>query len=129
MCILRTDGRANIGHVHTKHEQQECTTKTVQKDIKSKPVYAVTERKSPCTRCGLEFSQNHLAVCKAKNERCRNCSTIGHFARMCKRPKSGNDRGRGSFTGRSGMRRINLIEQEADQWSYTLEGTIANHSS
>ena len=71
---------------------QQKTFESGAKEIKTEPVYAVTERKNPCTRCGLEFSQNHLSMCKAINERCRNCSTIGHFARMCKRPKSGNTR-------------------------------------
>ena len=40
---------------------------------------------------------------------------------MCKRPKSGNIRGRGSFTGKSGMRRINRIEQEANQSEESTE--------
>ena len=84
-------------------------------EIKAEPVYAVTERKSPCTRCGLEFNQNHLSMCKAKDERCINCSTIGHFARTCKRPKSGIIRGRGNFTGRTGMRKINQNERDDDQ--------------
>ena len=100
----------------SQHKAYENTTN----DIRSEPVYAVTERKNPCTRCGSEFSQNHLAVWEAKNERCRNCSKTT-FARMCKRPKSGNVKGRGSFTGRSGMRRINLIEQEADQSEESTE--------
>ena len=34
---------------------------------------------------------------------------------MCKRPKSGNTRGRSKFTGRVGMRRINLIERDDNQ--------------
>ena len=34
---------------------------------------------------------------------------------MCKRPKSGNTRGRGIFAGRARMRRINLIERDDDQ--------------
>ena len=63
----------------------------------------------------IRIYSKHLSMCKAKNERCRNCSTEGHFARMCKRPKSGNSRGRGNFTGRAGMRRINLIRGDDDQ--------------
>ena len=116
----------------SQHKAYESSTK----ESKSEPVYAVTERKNPCTRCGLEFSQNHLEVCKAKKERCRNFSTIGHFARMCKRPKNGNVRGIGSFTGRPETRRNNLIEQDANQseestetWSYTLAGTAISISS
>ena len=34
---------------------------------------------------------------------------------MCKRPKNGNTRVRSKFTGRAGMRRINLIERDDDQ--------------
>ena len=99
------------------HKEYEKPTK----EIKSETVYAVAERKNPCTRCGLEFSQNHLAVCRAKNERCRNCSTIDHFARTCKCPKSSNIKGRGNFTGKSVMRRVNLIEQEANQSEESTE--------
>ena len=83
--------------------------------IKNEPVCAVNERNNPCSRCGLEFFQSHLAVCKAKNERCRNCSLISHFARMCNKPKTGNIRGRGTMVNTAGMRRINLIEQDDDQ--------------
>ena len=56
-----------------------------------------------------------MTTCKAKNEKCRNWARIVHYARMCKRPKSGNARGRGNFGGRAGMRRINLIEREDNQ--------------
>ena len=66
-------------------------------------------------RCGPEFSQNHISVCKARNEKCRKCAVIGHYARMCKRPKAGNTRGRGNTAGRAGMRRINLIERDGSQ--------------
>ena len=51
--------------------------------IKAEPICAINERpKNRCTKCGLELIQNHLSTCKAKNERCRNCRGIGHFARM-----------------------------------------------
>ena len=50
------------------------------------------QKNNACTRRGLEFSQNYLALGKAKNEKRRNCATIGHYARMCKRPKNGNVR-------------------------------------
>ena len=91
--------------------------------IKNEPVCAVNERKSPCSRCGLDFSQSHLAVCKAKNERCRNCSLISHFARMCKKSKFGNIRGRSTMVNTAGMRRINLIEQDDDQSATTKKKT------
>ena len=94
---------------------QHQTFESGRRAIKNEPVYAVTERKNPCTRCGLEFSQNHLTLCKAKSEKCRNCATIGHYARMCKRHKNGNVSGRGNFGVRAGMRRINLIEREDHQ--------------
>ena len=78
-------------------------------ELKNDPVLAVTERKNPCTRCGLDFSENLLAVCNAKNQKCRNCATIGHYAQTCERPKTGKVRGRSNFAGRAGIRRINLI--------------------
>ena len=71
--------------------------------------------RNPCTRCDLEITPNHLQVCKAKNEKCRNCAMIGQFARICKKPKNGNMRGRGRPLARSGMRRINLIEEDDSQ--------------
>ena len=67
------------------------------KEVKNEPLCAVNERRNPCSRFGLEFSQNHLAVSKAKNERCRNCALIGHFARMCKKPNTGNIRGQSRY--------------------------------
>ena len=72
---------------------QHQTVASGRREIKNEPVYAVTERKNPCTRCRLEFTQNQLATCKAKNEKCRNCATKEHYARMCKRPKNVNRRG------------------------------------
>ena len=53
-----------------------------------------------------------LAGVQGENEKCRNCPIIGHFARMCKKPKNGNLRGRGRPLARGGIRRINLIEQD-----------------
>ena len=76
---------------------QHQTFESGRREIENEPVYAVTERKNPCTRCGLDFSQTHLALCREKNEKCRNCATLGHYARMSKRPKSGNVRGRGNL--------------------------------
>ena len=34
---------------------------------------------------------------------------------MCKKPKTGNMKGRGTMANRAGMRRINLIEQDDNQ--------------
>ena len=45
---------------------QQRTFESGTNDIKSELVYAVTERKNPCTRCSQEFTQSHLTVCKAK---------------------------------------------------------------
>ena len=85
-------------------------------DIKKEPIFAIdNKRKNPCTRCGMEFVQNHLTICKAKKEKCRNCGIIGHFMRMCKRPKTANFRGTGRSSNGGGLRRVNLIGQAADQ--------------
>ena len=84
--------------------------------IKKETVYAIDGcGKNPCTICGLAFSQNHLTVCTAKGEKCRNCGVIGHFMRMCKRPKVANFRRNAKFANRGGLRRVNLIGQTADQ--------------
>ena len=85
-------------------------------DITKEPIFAIdNKRKNPCTRCGMEFVQNHLTICKAKKEKCRNCGIIGHFMRMCKRPKTANFRGTGRSSNGGGLRRVNLIGQAADQ--------------
>ena len=51
---------------------------------------------------------------------------IGHFARMCKKPKNGNMRGRGRPLARGGMRRINLIEQDDSQSESSNEMNVDN---
>ena len=40
---------------------------------------------------------------------------IGHFARICKKAKSGHMRERGRMTVRGGKQRINVIEHEDSQ--------------
>ena len=94
---------------------QHQTFESGRREIKNESVYAVTERKNPCTRFGLKFSQNHLALYKAKNEKCRNCATKGYYARRCKRPKVVMSGEEAILGRRAGMRRINLIEREDNQ--------------
>ena len=51
--------------------------------IKDEPICSNIERpQNPFTRCRLEFVQNHLSTCEAKDEPRRNCGGIGHFARI-----------------------------------------------
>ena len=45
-------------------QQQSFTSGNI---TKKEPVCAIENKnKNPCTRCGWEFNQNHLSVCKAK---------------------------------------------------------------
>ena len=84
--------------------------------IKTEPIWPKNEPpKNPWTRCGLELIQNHMSLCKAKDERCRNCGGFGYFARMCEGPKTFNFErlGRKAITGR--MRRVNLIDKQTNQ--------------
>ena len=37
-----------------------------------------------CRRCGNKFLPGHLNTCPAKNEACRICKKIGHFAKHCR---------------------------------------------
>ena len=37
-----------------------------------------------CRRCGNKFLPGHLNTCPAKNEACRICKKIGHFAKLCR---------------------------------------------
>ena len=37
-----------------------------------------------CWKCGYKFIPGHLSNCPAKNEVCRICKKIGHYAKMCK---------------------------------------------
>ena len=42
----------------------------------------VNEKQNPYARCGFEFTKEHLASFKAKNEQCSSCNMTGHFARI-----------------------------------------------
>ena len=37
-----------------------------------------------CRRCGNKFLLGHLNICPEKNDACRICKKIGHFAKLCK---------------------------------------------
>ena len=125
----RSNGQLDHGYLYPEHEEnpeeafrfaiayedgvnqhKAFEEATGTKEIKQEPIININ--RNPCTRCGLEFTQNYLMACKAKNEKCRNCAMTGHFARLCKTPKSGNVRGRGRIPARGGLRRINLIEKD-----------------
>ena len=94
--------------------QQKSFTGT--NDIKKEPIFAIDNKeKNPCTRCGKDIVQTHLTICKAKNEKCRNCGITGHFMRLCKRPENANFRGTGKSSNRGSLRRVNLKGQAADQ--------------
>ena len=45
---------------------QHQTFESGRRVIKSEPVYAVAQRKNPCTRCGLEFSRNQQRMRNAE---------------------------------------------------------------
>ena len=62
-----------------------------------------------------DIAKNHLMTCKAKNEQCRNCGTIGHLIRMCERLKNATFRGTARFAYRRGLRRVNLFDQTTDR--------------
>ena len=48
-----------------------------------------TEKKrNPTTRCGAEFTANHLQKFRPIKEQCRSCGGTNHFARICKRIKT-----------------------------------------
>ena len=55
-------------------------------------------KKNSCTRCWTRLTLSHLALSKAKDERCKNCAIICHFACMCKKSKTDNLRERGKAT-------------------------------
>ena len=69
-------------------EEGVSQQKSQRNEIKT-PVYAIdNKRKNPCTRCVIEFVQNYLLTTQPKNEKSRKSEIIGHYKRMCKRPKS-----------------------------------------
>ena len=72
----------------------------------------MNERRNRSTACELEALPDHLASCKAENEKCRNCGITGQFARLCRKPRSGNFRETGRNKNRAGMRRANLIGRQ-----------------
>ena len=107
------------------HKAFEATTGT--KEIKQEPIMNIN--RSPCTRCGLEITQTHLMACKAKNGKCRNCAMTGHFARMCKRPKTGNIRGRVTMPGRGGLKRIEQDDSQSESSNEMNEENLVLHVS
>ena len=77
------------------------------KKIKQEPVFVANERKIPCTRCGLEYTNGLSAECKAKHELCRNCALLSHFPRM--------RRGRVRNNHQAGLGNVDLVERYDDQ--------------
>lgn len=72
-----------------------------------------------CSRCGFN---NHLAddpKCPAKNEKCKKCNMIGHFARKCKTrikrqwPSDRSDKP--SKRQRGSMSRVQCIEDDVSE--------------
>ena len=91
---------------------------TGKNEIKQEPVFMQQmwmHQKNSGTRCGFEFTNDHLFSCKAKNEHCRSCSMTGYFPRKCRIEKSDKSRGRGRNTNRARMRRVNLIGRDDGQ--------------
>ena len=84
------------------------------KEVKSEPMCLVNEQPNPCTRCGLDFNQNHLATCKAKNGRCRKAQQLALCTNVQKTENWQHARKRQNWR-KAGMRRINLIEREHNQ--------------
>ena len=37
-----------------------------------------------CWKCGYNFITGHLSNCTAKNEICRICEKLGHYAKLCR---------------------------------------------
>ena len=70
-------------------------------EVKLEPLCQINESaRTPCSRCGIEFTTNHLQKCKAMNEQCRSCGRFDHFARMCKRVRNTNSRGNDNIKGK-----------------------------
>lgn len=44
-----------------------------------------------CFNCGDRWDPKHKESCKAVGQTCKGCSKVGHFLRMCRRPKSNNN--------------------------------------
>ena len=59
------------------------------------------------------FKNTYQSVCKAKDEKCRNCVVIGDSVAMCKSPEMAIFRGIGRSSHRGGMKRVNSVDQEA----------------
>ena len=58
-------------------------------EVKEIPVLAIERKtRNMCPRYQFEFSQNHLAECKNKNEKCRNYGVMERFARTWKKAKN-----------------------------------------
>ena len=82
--------------------------------------------KNPTTRCGAEFTANHLQKCRPIKEQCRSCRGTNHFARICKRVKNVSFRGSGKNINRGGVRRVILNDQTINRSEDSTEEEAEN---
>ena len=74
-----------------------------------------------CRRCGNKFLPGHLNTCPAKNEACRICKKIGHFAKLCRSempPRNTfrqQQRSQSMSTGLQTQNKYNQLEQRHPQ--------------
>lgn len=74
----------NTNGANDEHEQVFRVAKG-NKFNKNKPRGQASPSPAMCYRCGSEMHMANSITCKTRDQMCRSCGKIVHFARMCRR--------------------------------------------
>ena len=85
-------------------------------------------------KCGTKFLPGHLNVCPAKNEVCRICKKIGHFAKVCRsemppRPQyNTQQRRQQNYPSQQKQRNNQLVTKQTPQRMRNINGEITEET-
>ncbi len=95
--------------------------------VKQEPIGLVKKTKdgkNKSRRCGGEYKEGHIVVCKAKNRKCNICKKIGHFQQVCM-----SDKAQLKKHKRRDKDKIQRVEQEFAENSEELEVEYSDETS
>ena len=74
-----------------------------------------------CSRCGALSHESDSRWCFARQARCNQCGTVGHYARMCTAPYGKQPVGKSMWINRAhGDPEANLVAQSEQEWKEEL---------